>query len=80
MKNLGRKIGFAVYQYPTNLPQEERNSLMPDQLQELMKTMELEAKEANNNSKSKKKIDLKFVPEFGYTEEVVASEVLLILI
>lgn len=72
MKNLGRKIGFAIYQYPTNLPQEERNSLNPDQLEELMKNIELEAtKEANNNNgKSKKKIDVKFVPEFGYTKEV----------
>ncbi|KAF1749007.1 hypothetical protein GCK72_025474 [Caenorhabditis remanei] len=71
MKNLGRKIGFAVYQYPTNLPQEERNSLNPDQLEELMKNIEQEAnREANNNNtKTKKKFDSKFIPEFGYTKE-----------
>ncbi|ULT84317.1 hypothetical protein L3Y34_013179 [Caenorhabditis briggsae] len=70
MKNLGRKIGFAVYQYPTNLPQEERNSLNPDQLQELMRNIEMEAsRENNNNGKQKKKFDAKFIPEFGYTQE-----------
>ncbi|CAI5455716.1 unnamed protein product [Caenorhabditis angaria] len=67
MKNLARKIGFAIYQYPTNLPQEERNSLNPDQLEELIKVIELEASSKDKQKKSK--MDVKFVPQFGYNKE-----------
>ncbi|CAB3400440.1 unnamed protein product [Caenorhabditis bovis] len=66
-KNLARKIGFAFYQYPTNLPQEERNSLTPDQLEELIKVVEVEA--SKDGKDSGKKVDKKFVSQFGYSKQ-----------
>ncbi|CAD6187179.1 unnamed protein product [Caenorhabditis auriculariae] len=74
VKNLSRKIGFAIYQYPTQLPEEERKSLDAEQLEELIKSIELHEELAEKDGgekkkKKKKEKNEKFVSQFGYTEE-----------